>query len=80
MPGMMDTVLNIGLNDQGVRGMIEATGTPASFMTADEIAEHYEFFSFLEAGINNPMYRGQSNRAFSISRLLQIRRVACRKN
>jgi hypothetical protein len=24
---MMDTVLNIGLNDQGVRGMIEATGT-----------------------------------------------------
>ena len=28
MPGMMDTVLNIGLNDETVRGMIEATGDP----------------------------------------------------
>ena len=28
MPGMMDTVLNIGLNDNTVRGMIEATGNP----------------------------------------------------
>ena len=28
MPGMMDTVLNIGLNDETVDGMIEATGDP----------------------------------------------------
>ncbi|MDR3557294.1 MAG: pyruvate, phosphate dikinase [Syntrophobacteraceae bacterium] len=28
MPGMMDTVLNIGLNDQTVKGMIDATGDP----------------------------------------------------
>ena len=28
MPGMMDTVLNIGLNDDTVKGMIEATGDP----------------------------------------------------
>ena len=28
MPGMMDTVLNIGLNDETVKGMIEATGDP----------------------------------------------------
>ena len=28
MPGMMDTVLNIGLNDDTVRGMVEATGDP----------------------------------------------------
>ena len=28
MPGMMDTVLNIGLNDDTVEGMIEATGDP----------------------------------------------------
>ena len=26
MPGMMDTVLNIGLNDQTARGMVELTG------------------------------------------------------
>jgi pyruvate,orthophosphate dikinase len=26
MPGMMDTVLNIGLNDETVKGMVEATG------------------------------------------------------
>lgn len=28
MPGMMDTVLNLGLNDDSVRGMIELTGNP----------------------------------------------------
>jgi pyruvate,orthophosphate dikinase len=28
MPGMMDTVLNIGLNEQSVTGMIAATGDP----------------------------------------------------
>ena len=28
MPGMMDTVLNIGLNDQTVEGLIEKTGNP----------------------------------------------------
>jgi pyruvate,orthophosphate dikinase len=28
MPGMMDTVLNIGLNDETAKGMIEPTGNP----------------------------------------------------
>ena len=28
MPGMMDTVLNLGLNDQTVEGLAEATGNP----------------------------------------------------
>ncbi len=28
MPGMMDTVLNIGLNDETAKGMIELTGNP----------------------------------------------------
>ncbi len=28
MPGMMDTVLNIGMNDETVEGMIETTGDP----------------------------------------------------
>jgi pyruvate,orthophosphate dikinase len=28
MPGMMDTILNLGLNDQTVRGLAEATGNP----------------------------------------------------
>ena len=28
MPGMMDTVLNIGLNEETVKGLIEATGDP----------------------------------------------------
>ncbi len=28
MPGMMDTVLNIGLNEKTIEGMIEATGDP----------------------------------------------------
>jgi len=29
MPGMMDTILNVGLNDDAVRGLAEATGNPA---------------------------------------------------
>jgi pyruvate, orthophosphate dikinase len=28
MPGMMDTILNLGLNDETVRGLAEATGNP----------------------------------------------------
>ncbi len=28
MPGMMDTILNLGLNDQAARGLAEATGNP----------------------------------------------------
>src|SRR5690606_2000229 len=28
MPGMMDTVLNVGLNDETVNGLIEKTGNP----------------------------------------------------
>jgi pyruvate,orthophosphate dikinase len=28
MPGMMDTVLNVGLNDETVKGLIEKTGNP----------------------------------------------------
>ena len=28
MPGMMDTVLNLGLNDESVRGIAERTGEP----------------------------------------------------
>ena len=30
MPGMMDTVLNIGLNEDTIKGMLEATGGPRS--------------------------------------------------
>src|SRR5207245_4952847 len=28
MPGMMDTILNVGLNDEAVRGLAETTGNP----------------------------------------------------
>jgi pyruvate,orthophosphate dikinase len=30
MPGMMDTVLNLGLNDESVEGLAEQTGNRAS--------------------------------------------------
>lgn len=29
MPGMMDTILNLGLNDEVVEGLIRKTGNPA---------------------------------------------------
>src|ERR671929_2142755 len=28
MPGMMDTILNVGLNDESVRGLADSTGNP----------------------------------------------------
>ena len=28
MPGMMDTVLNLGMNDETVKGVAELTGNP----------------------------------------------------
>ena len=28
MPGMMDTILNLGLNDEVAEGMVEKTGNP----------------------------------------------------
>ena len=34
MPGMMDTVLNLGLNDETVEGLAAMSGNPASPMTA----------------------------------------------
>ena len=33
MPGMMDTILNLGMNDEVAQGMVELTGTHASSTT-----------------------------------------------
>ena len=33
MPGMMDTILNLGLNDDAVEGLAKATDNPASRST-----------------------------------------------
>ncbi|UUZ61788.1 hypothetical protein LP418_24015 [Nocardioides sp. B-3] len=38
MPGMMDTVLNIGLNDLSVRGLAEQSGRPASRGTPIDVS------------------------------------------
>ena len=35
MPGMMDTVLNLGLTDETARGMAEATQNPVSYTHLD---------------------------------------------
>lgn len=59
MPGMMDTILNLGLNDQTVEGLINATGDERFAldcyrrfiqMFSDVVLgiEHYEFDSLLE--------------------------------
>ena len=59
MPGMMDTILNLGLNDTTVEGMVKATGNERFAldcyrrfiqMFSDVVLEidHYEFESILE--------------------------------
>ncbi|NLC76936.1 MAG: pyruvate, phosphate dikinase, partial [Clostridia bacterium] len=59
MPGMMDTILNLGLNDQTVEGLAKATGNDRFAldcyrrfiqMFSDVVLgiEHYEFESILE--------------------------------
>ena len=37
MPGMMDTILNLGLNDESVEGLAKKTNNPVSPMTATAV-------------------------------------------
>lgn len=54
MPGMMDTVLNLGLNDQSVEGMAKATNNPR--FAYDSYRRFIMMFSDVVIGVNKSKF------------------------
>ncbi len=61
MPGMMDTVLNIGLNDEVVNGMIEKTGDP--HFVFDSYRRLIQMFGSVVLGIRDEPFEHVLERA-----------------
>ena len=60
MPGMMDTILNLGLNDESVRGLTERTGN-ARFAN-DSYRRLIQMFGEVVDGIAGRVLRGRARR------------------
>ncbi len=54
MPGMMDTVLNLGLNDESVRGLNRATGNER--LGWDSYRRFIEMFANVVRGVNRSLF------------------------
>src|SRR5690606_32700132 len=54
MPGMMDTVLNLGLNAETVRGIAEMTGDPR--FAADAYRRFVQLFGKIVLGVNGERF------------------------
>lgn len=54
MPGMMDTVLNLGLNDESVHGLIEQTGNPR--FAWDSYRRFVQMFSGVVMGVSGQLF------------------------
>jgi len=54
MPGMMDTVLNIGLNDETAKGMVELTGNPR--FVADAYRRLVQMFGSVVLGVDDEAF------------------------
>ncbi len=54
MPGMMDTVLNLGMNDQTIQGMIKLTGNPR--FVHDSYRRFINMFSNVVLGIKHEKF------------------------
>ncbi len=54
MPGMMDTVLNLGLNDQSINGLIEQTGNPR--FAWDSYRRFIQMFSNVVMGLDGDLF------------------------
>ena len=54
MPGMMDTVLNIGLNDETAKGMVELTGNPR--FVADAYRRLVQMFGSVVLGVEDEAF------------------------
>ena len=54
LPGMMDTVLNLGLNDESVKGLAEFTGNPR--FAYDSYRRFIQMFSNVTRGIDGALF------------------------
>ena len=54
MPGMMDTVLNLGLNDTSINGLIEQTGNPR--FAWDSYRRFIQMFSNVVMGLDGDLF------------------------
>ena len=54
MPGMMDTVLNLGLNDESVQGLIKQTGNPR--FAWDSYRRFIQMFSNVVLGVDSDLF------------------------
>ncbi|OAA29756.1 pyruvate phosphate dikinase [Kosmotoga arenicorallina S304] len=59
MPGMMDTILNLGLNNETVQGMINATGNPR--FCYDAYRRFMQMFGDVVLGIEHSYFEEQLN-------------------
>ncbi len=59
MPGMMDTVLNLGLNDESVQGIIEQTNNPR--FGWDSYRRFIQMFSNVVMGIDGDLFEDAIN-------------------
>lgn len=54
MPGMMDTVLNLGLNDKSINGLIKQTGNPR--FAWDSFRRFIQMFSNVVMGLDSDLF------------------------
>ena len=54
MPGMMDTVLNLGLNDETVEGLVKGTGNPR--FAYDSYRRFISMFGDVVMGVNSQLF------------------------
>ena len=59
MPGMMDTVLNLGLNDDSVQGLIKQTGNPR--FAYDSYRRFVQMFSDVVMGVSGQLFEDAIN-------------------
>ena len=61
MPGMMDTVLNLGLNDESIKGLIKQTGNPR--FAWDSYRRFVQMFSNVVMGVDGDLFENAINAA-----------------
>ena len=59
MPGMMDTVLNLGLNDQSIQGLIKQTENPR--FAWDSYRRFIQMFSNVVMGVDGDLFENEIN-------------------
>ena len=66
MPGMMDTVLNLGLNDESINGLIEQTENPR--FAWDSYRRFIQMFSNVVMGLDGDLFENAITRQEARSR------------